>query len=88
VCNTTGWTVAKSIVENHDQCCQCVEGTCCDYLADSVAHCNWFAEFVFVSLHSGVSVGNRIGAEGAEALGDALKNNSTLSSLSLNLQGE
>jgi hypothetical protein len=39
-------------------------------------------------LHSGVSVGNRIGAEGAKALCDALKDNATLTSLSLNLSGE
>jgi hypothetical protein len=37
------------------------------------------------ALHSGVSVGNEIGPEGAKALGDALKNNTTLTSLSLNL---
>jgi hypothetical protein len=54
----------------------------------SVAHCKCFAEVVFVSLPSGVSLGNRIGDEGAKALGDALKDNTTLSSLSLNLQGE
>jgi hypothetical protein len=36
----------------------------------------------------GVSVGNSIGTEGAKALGDALKDNSTLTSLSLDLGGE
>jgi hypothetical protein len=54
----------------------------------SVAHWNCFAEFVFGSFHSGVSVDNRIGAEGANALGDALKDNTTLTSFSLNLKGE
>jgi hypothetical protein len=54
----------------------------------SVAHWNCFAEFVFGSLHSGVSVDNRIGAEGAKALGDALKDNTTLTSLSLGLRSE
>jgi hypothetical protein len=54
----------------------------------SVAHWNCFAEFVLGSLHSGVSVDNRIGAEGAKALGDALKDNTTLTSLSLVLTGE
>jgi hypothetical protein len=65
-----------------------MECACCDYLADSVAHWSWFAEIVFVSLHLGVSVGNIIGDEGAKALGDALKGNSTLCLLSLYLQGE
>jgi hypothetical protein len=54
----------------------------------SVAHWNCFAEFVFGSLHSGVSVDNRIGDEGVKAVGDALKDNISLTSLSLNLQGE
>jgi hypothetical protein len=53
-----------------------------------VAHWNCFAELVFESLHSGVSVVNRIGAEGAKALGDALKDRTTLTSLSLNLACE
>jgi hypothetical protein len=66
--------------------CDCCE--CCEYLADSVAHWNWFAELVFISLHSGVPVGNRIGDEGGNALGDALKGNTSLTSLSLDLQGE
>jgi hypothetical protein len=65
-----------------------MECTCCEYLADSVAHRNWFADFVFGSLHSGVSVGNEIGDEGAKALGDALKGNATLSSLLLVFHGE
>jgi hypothetical protein len=47
-----------------------------------------FAEFVFGSLHSGVSVENRIRDEGAKALGDVLKDNTTLTSLLLNLRGE
>jgi hypothetical protein len=39
--------------------------------------------------HSGgVSVGNRIGAEGAKALGDSLKDNATLISFSLDLERE
>jgi uncharacterized membrane protein len=54
----------------------------------SVAHWNWFAEFVFGSPHSGVSVGNQIGAEGTKALDDTLKDNTTLTSLTLNLLGE
>jgi hypothetical protein len=66
----------------------CIECDCCDYLANSVTHWNCFAEFVFGSLHSGVSVGNRLSDEGANALGDALKDNTTLTSLSLNLGGE
>jgi hypothetical protein len=53
-----------------------------------VAHWNWFAEIVFVSPPSGVSVGNRIGDEGGKVVGDALKDNTTLSSLSLNMEGE
>jgi hypothetical protein len=52
---------------------------------DSVAHWNCFAEFLFQSLHSDVSVDNGIGDEGANALGDALKDNTTLTSLSLNV---
>jgi hypothetical protein len=54
----------------------------------SVAHWNCFAEFVFASLLSGVSVGNEFGDEGAKALGDALKDSTTLTSLSLDLYGE
>jgi hypothetical protein len=73
-------------VENHGQCYQCIECDCYDYLL--AAHWNCFAEFVFESLHSGVSVANEIGNGGAKAVGDALKDNTTLSSLSLNLQGE
>jgi hypothetical protein len=52
---------------------------------DSVAHWKCFAEFVIKSLHSGVSVDNGIGAEGAKALGGALKDNTTLTSLWLDL---
>jgi hypothetical protein len=54
----------------------------------SVAHWNYFAEFVYGSLHSRVSTDNRIGTEGAKALADALKDNTTLTSLSLYLGGE
>jgi hypothetical protein len=54
----------------------------------TVAHCKCFAEVVFVSLPSGVSLGNRIGDEGGKVVGDALKDNTTLSVLSLSLQGE
>jgi hypothetical protein len=63
-----------------------IKGSLYDYLADSVSHWNCFSEFAFGSLHSGVSIGNRIGAEGVKALGDALKDNSTLASLSLTLR--
>jgi hypothetical protein len=52
------------------------------------AHCNCFAEFVIGSLRWGVSVDTEIGAEGMNALGDALRDNTTLTSLSLNLQRE
>jgi hypothetical protein len=41
-----------------------------------------------LSTHSGVSVDNRLGAEGAKVVGDALKGNITLTSLSLYLGGE
>jgi hypothetical protein len=44
-----------------------------------------FSEFVFGSLHSGVFVDNEIDTEGAKALGDALKDTTTLTSLSLSL---
>jgi hypothetical protein len=54
----------------------------------SVAHWNCVAEFVFGSLLGCVFVDNRIGAEGAKALGDALKDNTTLTSLSLDLYSE
>jgi hypothetical protein len=47
--------------------------------------CTVFAEFAFGSLRSGISIGNEISAAGAKALGDALKDNSTLASLSLTL---
>jgi hypothetical protein len=65
-----------------------IECDCCDCLADSVAHRNCFAEVVFESLHSGVSVDNDICDEVAKALGDALKDNTTLTSLTLDLSGE
>jgi hypothetical protein len=51
------------------------------------AHLNWFAELVFESLHTNM-LDNRIGPEGANALADALKDNTTLPSLSLSLAGE
>jgi hypothetical protein len=51
-------------------------------------HWNCFAEFLFGSLHSGVFVGNGIGAEGANAFDDALTDNTTLTLVSLNLGGE
>jgi hypothetical protein len=51
----------------------------------SVAHWNCFAEFVFGSLHSDVSVVSEIGDGGVKALGDALIHNTTLTSLSLDL---
>jgi hypothetical protein len=54
----------------------------------SVAHCNCVAEFVFGSLHSGESIDSQISDEGAKALGDALKDNTTLTSLTLDLTGE
>jgi hypothetical protein len=65
----------------------CIECAYCDCLL-AAAHWNCVAEFVFGFLHSGVSVGNRIGSEGVKALGDALKDNTTLTSLSLHLEGE
>jgi hypothetical protein len=49
-------------------------------------HLNWFAELVFESLHTDM-LDNRIGPKGAKALGDAMKDNTTLTSLSLNLAG-
>jgi hypothetical protein len=51
------------------------------------ANLNWCAELVFESLHADM-LDNRIGPEGAKALGDALKDNTTLASLSLILAGE
>jgi hypothetical protein len=54
----------------------------------SVAHWNCFAEFFFGTLPSGVFVGNRFSDEGAKALGDALKENTTVTSLLLNFRGE
>jgi hypothetical protein len=77
----------KSFVVNHDPYYRVLSAIVAIVLS-TVAHRNCFAEFVFESLHSGVSVGNRIHAEGAKALGDALKENTTLTSLSLDLRGE
>jgi hypothetical protein len=54
----------------------------------SVAHWECIAEFVFGSPHSGVSADSGISEAGAKALGDALKDNTTLTSLSLDLSGE
>jgi hypothetical protein len=48
---------------------------------------NCFAEFIFGTL-PGVFEGNELGDEGVKALGDALKENTTVTSLSLNLRGE
>jgi hypothetical protein len=84
VCHSTGWTVPSELWRTTINTMYRVR--LLRLLHDgSVAHWNWFAEFVFGSLHSGVSVGNKIGAEGAKALGDALKDNTTLTSLSLDL---
>jgi hypothetical protein len=69
-------------------CVECRCSDCCEFRVGSVAHCNCFAEFVFGSLHSGVFVDNGIGAEGEKVLADALKDNTTLTSLSLNLYCE
>jgi hypothetical protein len=67
-----------------------VECDCRAYLLTALTIWDWFAEFVVGSLHSGVSVcvDNAIGPSGAKALGDALKDNSTLTSLSLYLGGQ
>jgi hypothetical protein len=83
VCAMLHWLhCSKSIVEKQDQC------DCCDYLAGRAAHWNCFAELVFESLHTDVSVDNQIDDEGARALGDALKDNTTLTSFSLELYCE
>jgi hypothetical protein len=66
----------------------CIECDCCDCLLAASPIGTGFAEFVFESLHSGVSVVNDIGDEGGKALGGALKDNTTLTSLSLNLGSE
>jgi hypothetical protein len=66
----------------------CIVCDCCDGLADSVAHCNCLAEYGLEFIFPQVSLVNEIGDEGAKALGDALKGNTTLTSLSLNLAGE
>jgi hypothetical protein len=42
----------------------------------------------YLCLRSGKFGGNQIGPRGAKALGDALKDNTTLTSLSLDLSGE
>jgi hypothetical protein len=78
---------SKWIVENHDP----YHHVSSAIVAIACWQCRpleLFAEFVFGSLQSGVSVGNVIGTEGAKALGDALKDNTTLTSLSLNLYSE
>jgi hypothetical protein len=66
--------------------CDCC--ACCDFLLAA-------SPIGTVSLKSywglstrGVSVVNGIGAEGAKALGNALKDNTTMTSLSLNLGSE
>jgi hypothetical protein len=65
-----------------------IECDCCDCLADSVAPIGTVLLNSCLNLSTRVSVGSRIGAEGAKALGDALKENTTLTSLSLDLSGE
>jgi hypothetical protein len=59
-----------------------------DYLAESFAILNWFAEYLFFSTLVCVPIGNGIGDEGAKAVGDALKYSSMLTSLSLDFQRE
>jgi hypothetical protein len=70
------------------QCIECARCDCCDCMLAASPIGAVFAEFVFGSLHSGVSVVNDIGDEGAKALGDSLKDNTTLTLLSLNLRCE
>jgi hypothetical protein len=65
----------------------CIERDCCDCCDCLADHLNCLLN-LYLDLHSGMSVVNRIGDEGANALGDALKDNTTLTSLSLNLRGE
>jgi hypothetical protein len=88
-CTTLHWLDwSKRVVERHDQYHH-VSSAIVAIVALACWQCRpleLFAEFVFwISLHSGVSVGNRIGHEIAKALGGALKDNTTLTSLSLNL---
>jgi hypothetical protein len=90
VCNQTPLVgLFKVDCENHAQCDHVSSAIVAlvIILADTADHWNCFAESVLGSLHSGVSVGNGIGDEGAKALGNALKDNTTLSSLSLYLEG-
>jgi hypothetical protein len=66
----------------------CIEYDCCDCLLAVSPIGIVLLNSYFGSLHSGVSADNGIGAEGAKALGDALKDNTTLTSLSLSLESE
>jgi hypothetical protein len=90
VCVTLHWSdCSKWIAERHDQY---------DHVASAiVAIACWQRrplELVLLNSFFGslsirvVSIENRIGAEGANALGEALKDNTTLTSLSLSLYGE
>jgi hypothetical protein len=67
----------------------CIECGCSDFVITlPTVHWNCFAEFIVGFLHSGVSVDSYLFAEGAKVLADALKNNTTLTSLSLDLRCE
>jgi hypothetical protein len=68
----------------------CIECACCDCY-DCLLAASPIGTILlnsFLDLHSGVFVDNGIGAEGEKALADALKDNTTLTSLSLNLYCE
>jgi hypothetical protein len=90
VCVTLHWLLdcSKLIVKNH-ACIECDCGDCGDFLARQCCSIETvLLIFLFGSLYLLVSVDNRLGAEGANALGDGLKGNTTLTSLRLTLQGE
>jgi hypothetical protein len=92
VCVTLHWLdCSKSDCEEARSippCVECARCNRCDCLLTASPIGTVFAEFVFGSLHSGVSVDNGIGAEGAKVLGDSLIHNTTLTLLSLDLSGE
>jgi hypothetical protein len=85
----TGRTVLRVDWEEPRSIPPCIECACCDcLLAASPIGTGLLNSYLDLSTRVCAFVGNGIGAEGAKALGDALKDNTTLTSLNLALRGE
>jgi TRAP-type C4-dicarboxylate transport system permease small subunit len=88
VCNTTGWTVASRLWRTTINATNVSSALVAITLPTASLPIGTGLLKSYLDLSTRVSVANILGDEGAKALGDALKDNPTLSSLSLSLQGE